>query len=301
MGGTSMARKSRAVIPDGEKIKNLREASGRTVNELLAGSTVHVRNYQRAERGEKISPEYLQLIAALFKRSLSDLIRQDEKKDNSTGSQVRLHSCKGKGGYNIIAALQGRPSDVQFEFRTDPAEDAALRIAEIIKFCEQYTLSAGADDEIAEFVLLKSADFIKVVGQLNSKISDLLANSGINVFFGHQYYWYTELFGADDNKESDFFLPTLKRRVRIIFADCSDDFIREESLTQDSRERRFECCARVNIKNGIDPNTLKALLGNKAVWHSEFINYYRKYCAEATSRNPQTATAPLLLTKGEEK
>lgn len=128
-------KSKRAVVPsviaNGEAIKKFRLAAKKTQKEVLRGSTVQLRTYQRAEGGKSTSRETLGEIARLLNVTFEAVV--EDKAEKGRG-QVKLYKCAGKGGSQILKLVQGSPESLRYKFDLDPGPDEAEKLRRLLIF-----------------------------------------------------------------------------------------------------------------------------------------------------------------------
>lgn len=283
--------RQRTLRADGEKIKQLRAATGKTQKELLRGSHVQMRSYQRAEQGLGVSPAILQEIAALFKRPLGDVCKSEAPKyDDYRGSTFRLHPCDGKGGRTIVHNLQCG-IDIRFTFDVDPYGSTASLIADVVRFCKLNRYTQDAD-------LLEDDDFIEAVGELNSKIAELYV-LGVNIHYAVFLRWETnrDTLGQDQLVR----LPTCKHCLEIVFSERSG-VIHKPMHFWETYEQVCRSCHRSNFGHRVTPEQLSDYLceidGSMA--DRDFLANYAAYIRKETLGGKSGPEEPLLLTENAE-
>ena len=149
--------KPKGIRIDGKKLQDLRKKQGKTQKGVIAGSTVQLRTYQRAEQGEQILPDLAGQIARLVGAELKD-IRADRGSDDKPSNSYRLNDLICVGAGKLLEALQGADEDcAQYEFEINPRSDIAKSVAQFIEFSELHRRLTN----------LHPADRIRAIGALN--------------------------------------------------------------------------------------------------------------------------------------
>jgi len=255
-------KKSRALRADGAKIRNLRDKTRKTQKELLRGSTVGMRTYQRAEQGLLISPAVLREIAGLFNVNLGTIVRDPTE---PRGETVRLYPCDGRGGLKILNELQLSNATLSFNFDVDPYGEAAAQIADVIRFCEMSEYSQGRLDR---------AEFIEAVGVLNGKIAQLYS-VGVNIHFASYHVWEGI---SQDVLDQIIRIPMIQKRHRFIFSEQSGILQRMMPPWQ-TYEEVCKHCHVGNFNRGIQPEQLRRFLEERdgPFADDDFIVAYEAY------------------------
>ena len=263
----------RSMKPDGTKIRSLRLGLGKTQPQIIHGSQVQLRTYQRAEQGIPLAPETLRDVASLFNLPLTEVLKREaELEAESKAENVRLHSCDGKGGLKILRELQAYPGDVQFKFDIDPYSEVATHLGEFVTLCELHNSSKGSPAGHR----LHNADFIEVVGELNNKIAQLY-DLGVNVYFGKFYAWRVDsTIRALDSREFRVRYPARSSRLRFVFSERTGGMIREETIAPfESRSGVFQRAAKANLDIQIEPDAVEFCLNDMFFYSEpEFADYY---------------------------
>lgn len=285
---------ARSIVAKGDAIKKLRLEAKQTQKELVRGSAVPLRTYQRAEQGKAISPETLREIARLLKVSFEAVVKNDAESD--TG-QIRLYRCAAKGGLQIMNLIQGRPGDVTYSFNLDPGPVEAEKIAVVVDFCKAHT-TAGCPtipgvkiDESVPYFGAGSPSFIRAVGQLNEKLGQLV-EAGVNVFVGSYFYFNVALEAIDWHVEDEEYVqrPQIHQRVLIAFSERGDDFILKPGPQEWEREHScYERAAKWNFKHERHPDIVDERVG--FFGPDDFLVFNREYWVQQKSELSLKAVA----------
>lgn len=258
---------SRSSVPDGPKIRKLREKTGKTQKEFLRGSQVTIRTYQRAEQGKPITRSLLSEIATLLRVPVADIML-------STGSEqrsaVRLQACDGRGGAALLTDLQTLWGELKFDFRVDPYGQVAGLIADVVRFCKMNQASIDS--------FLEEPEFIEAVGELNTKIAELYTH-GVNIYFASYLYWDVDDY-SDDVDGKTYSLPIMRERLKLIFSDAPHE---QAEISIPAVERKESAYKRANARNagrGVQPSDIAALVAGGAPGSStaEYSSAYEDYC-----------------------
>jgi transcriptional regulator with XRE-family HTH domain len=268
----------RSARPDGAKIKNLREALGKTQKELLRSSPVHHRTYQRAEQGTAISRAVLSQIATLLRVPVADIMFKDSSRPEQRAS-VRLRSCDGRGAAKIVSELQTLWGKLEFEFQVDPYGEIATLIADVVRFCQM-----NHADTLGKF--LAEPEYIEAAGELNTRIAELYQH-GVNIYSASYLYWDSEASKDDDGKS--IFLPQLCERMTIVFHDGPETLTEITVRELEQRDAVYRRCHARNYAAGLTPDYL-VLLTHEAAATGTISNYPTAYAEYCKSRVRPAAT-----------
>ena len=258
---------ARSAPANGEAIKLLRVKAKKTQKELIRSSQVDLRTYQRAENGEAISPATLREIAGLLNTTFEVSVKNNDQTD---GGQVRLYNCGGRGALQILKLLQKAPGSVRYSYDLDPVPEEAERIAVVVDFCNAHTNKSFSEEDPA-YLGDASAAYIRAVGQLNEKLSEL-AKVGVNLFLGSYMYWTTLWERLPVEPHQEYMLPIQERRVLLEFSARSDDFILVDGPPdQESEIYQYDVAAEFNYNKRVHPDALEAACD----WHE--LDRFKKF------------------------
>jgi transcriptional regulator with XRE-family HTH domain len=277
-----MPRGSKSVTPDGKKLRALRAKARKTQKEVIRGTRVQLRTYQRAEKGEPISQEILGEIAKCYGLSLGDLMMGLPREANR--SRVRLEPCDGKGARILLRDLR-LASELKIRFEVDPYGEVATIIADIVRFCKMH--HAESREEIEEDA------FIEAVGELNGKIAELYSH-GVNVLFVNYLYWTIEdhpiadpsvlcptgreLFCGQNPRAR---APMMDSRFSLVFSEESTGVCEELISPRETKETAYRQANEDNFQLGINPHDLEECLKGSGsrltsfLDHREYVKSYR--------------------------
>jgi transcriptional regulator with XRE-family HTH domain len=280
---------TRTAVPpvraNGDAIKKLRLAAKKTQKELIRGSTVQHRTYQRAEEGKSTSRETLAEIARLLNVTFEAVVKDEAEKGRG---QVKLYNCAGKGGSQILKLVQGAPGSIHYNFDLDPDPGEAEKIAGVVEFCKLHTrmgrgIIPGVKQEFdAPYLSKMSADFIRAAGELNAKLSEV-TKLGVKVFVGSYWYWDTLLEAIEPDVEDEEYIkhPKQCRRVLITFSERDEEFILEDGPRKSElKEACYERAARWNSERNYHPDVIEKRLQKDYVFlelHQRFLAFNREY------------------------
>ena len=245
--------------------------------QLLLGSNIGMRTYQRAEEGSAISEGVLREIAALFKVPVADILMG--RVDGGLGNTVRLHPCDGKGALGVLQILQGWPGELRVDFEVDANGDAATIMADVVRCCEMNQADRDHKTDLG------AAEFIEAVGELNAKIAALYA-LGVNIHFTNYPRW--ETYRDHLSTGQSIRVPTCKPVTHIVFSEQSDVIHRHMSRSE-TYERVCAECHYGNYGHDISPEQLKqyveAQVGGFA--NNRFVRAYEEYLQRRSASEPQ--------------
>lgn len=287
-----MAKRSKGIPADGKKIQELRKKAGKTQKGLLSSSTIELRTYQRAEKGEHILPELLEQIATLLGTQLKD-IRADKATPAQVPNSYRLHNLLVVGAHKFLKELQGHHSRVNYDFAINPNSALAERVAEMIDYCRHFEITIN-DGSVQT---LDPASAIRVVGALNDRAASL-STDGVHVYFGR----YTEY---DIRKDEHTLFPTEVTggdpivpyhavpdfRLRIMFSNESSEFITKTFSSWLSFEEASVRSVKTNLKLGIHPDWFEP---NPFGFDEDYVSAYR---AAYLVANPEPKLLSLVRAK----
>lgn len=276
--GLMMAKTAKGVLVDGKKLRGLRKKEGKTQKGLIAGTTIQLRTYQRAEQGQHILPDLAEQIAKLLKTDLKT-IRADQVKDDAPTNSYRLHNVATVGALKFFETLQGGYGTARYEFAINPRPPIAEQVADFIEFCRpleipDYDLSERRDPATA----------IRFIGELNHR-ADVLAAQNIYVFFGT----YTQF---DIEKDVGHAIPievtgeqqivpytiSSYRNLRVIFSEENAPFLSKRFSSWFTYESAVERVINANVKLSIQPDWLP---DRSFIFDAEFVAQYRRAYEDA--------------------
>jgi transcriptional regulator with XRE-family HTH domain len=266
---------SRSVVPDGPKLRAPREKTGKTQKELLRGTKLGLRTYQRAEQGLPVSRALLTEIAGALRVPMSDLVLG---KSSARRGAVRLHSCDGKGGVNLLRELQILWGELKFDFQVDPYGQIASQISDIVRFCQMHH-----GDSIDKF--LAEPEFIEVAGELNTRIAELYAE-GVNVFYAGLFYWDS---GTRKHDGKELNVPRMNERLTIVFSDQPEAMLTPvECSNYETKESVFKRCHLRNRANGVMPGEVRSYAEgmSEGSFVQEYVPAYEAFAATRQTVEP---------------
>ncbi|HVZ03270.1 hypothetical protein [Hyphomicrobium sp.] len=281
-------KKTKGVLPDGNAIKQLRKKLGKTQKGLIQGTTIELRTYQRAEQGVRILPEVLGQIAVVLRADPVAL--RANKNEVSNGSAVfRLQSISNAGGNQLVKELQTSWTDkIDYNFKINPSGAVAEEVAELVDYCQELEITAHSNRKP-----LSPANKIRAIGKLNDLISNLAAK-GVFAYVGSYNEWDTkrqavgEMIWEESGEPIEARTPSIRKRIRVVFAHEDTDLITGTYSTWSTRESAYERAIAKNLELGIHPDWLQ----EHWVFDDDFIEEYR---AAFERQNSPQASVPQLV------
>lgn len=276
----AVIRKSKGITPDAKKIKELRTELGKSQKDLIRGSSVELRTYQRAEQGIAVLPVMLQEIATLLGVEANEL-RNDKAQTPKSSDVFRLHCMTRDGANKLVQQLQDWNSYVQYSFQINPTAQVANDVAALIEFCQTIEISEANGRD--PFDLLDPASNIRAIGKINDMLS-ALAEHGIYAYAG-SYCWHTErmcmLKYLKDGQPIHAMVPTLQRKLRIIFSHEETEYIIGTYPSSSTEPKSFKRAIAWNLNEQIHPDWLLDQTHER-----DFIEEYRREYERTQTQDP---------------
>ena len=260
----------KGVTINGGKIKRLRQKEGKTQKELIKGTQLTLRTYQRAEEGKPVSASVGRDIAGIFKTPLAEIVSATTKSE-TTSNSLRFQPCNGKGGMKIMQELRHGIYSLDFEFEIDPNAEVSKLVGEVVRICQK----VGSGEEI-----FKNDTLIEAVGELNEKLTTL-QERGIHVHFAKEYYWRV------DKKDVPYSEPDISVAVPRIEAQFNMVFSEESGVISRAlnnfftKVQAFNRCHRFNYKAGISADLVREI-DRISFFSDEYADGYEEYLKTAT-------------------
>lgn len=275
-------KKSKGILPDGKKIKELRKQAGKSQKGMIQGSPIELRTYQRAEQGLPVLPEILQRIGVLFSKDPSEL-RLSKQPAKQSEHSFRLYCASHHGANKLVTELQRWTTNVEFRFEISPGTEVAERVATTVEFCQALEITEDAQARMSP------AQKIRAIGQLNDLLGTL-ASDGVHTYAGEYYTYDDEVEQIEIDPETSetrtIKSPGITSHLRIVFAGQQHDFILNTYSTYRTWEAAAQRATRWNLKHGIEPKWVDAA----HPFDDRYAIFYRKAYAQIEAEK-----APLLI------
>jgi transcriptional regulator with XRE-family HTH domain len=257
-------RHPRTVTPNGEVIRKLRRAKGKTQEDLVSGAGITHRTLQRAEQSHPIGSRHLTVIAERLEVPPERIIKDTDKGEQPKEKEevIRLNPVRGR---QLIEWLQFGPDHVWYHFDVDPHSETSELIAEVIEACDQYCSGNGHADRI-----LEAAGKIRAIGALNDKLC-VLAARDVGVFASQTRVLEPDIDDMPDGK-TRVWTPGSQRYLLITFAPVDTEFVNRKRPLFYTKQSLYESCARHNLEKGLSPEAVEA---SQLFADSEFLSFYR--------------------------
>ena len=278
------AAQTKGILPDGKKIRELRERVGKTQKGLIQGSGIELRTYQRAEQGRPILPEWLQRISVLLNTDLKELRIEKDHAPNAK-ELFRLQCISENGANKLLNELQSLFGKVEYRFEINPTTKDAEQVAALVEYCQELVIS-NCDEEDK---ILEPASKIRAIGRLNDMLTSL-ASKKIYVFTGEYQLWGVQIVKVRTPEPDGLVIkasfPNLSTKLRIVMKNDAAPHINETySPWRSTRENAYQQAIAANLEAGILPDWLECAVREALFWYGFIAEYRREYDRRKTQQN----------------
>jgi transcriptional regulator with XRE-family HTH domain len=260
-------RRAGMLTPNGKEIRRLRQAKGKTQQDIVSEGGITQRTLQRAEQGIPVGSQHLTIIAERLEVAPEQIIKDATNSKQAEAYQrvVRLHVAGGRQLIGWLRPVRPFGPALRYLFHVDPNSEESELIAGVIEYCGLYRDSGLPN------VMRDPADQIRAIGVLNDKLKEL-AQRQIGVFAMRERIWDVTITEVKHANVS-VWIPDLKTQVLIAFGPVCAPFVEERRILNFTKESIYEHCARLNLEAGIQPEIIEELQYEQST--PDFAEFYK--------------------------